>query len=264
MNILLRPFRPLISPRSFYTISARWSPRLGWLTLCLFAVGLVWALRFAPADYQQGESYRIIFIHVPAAWMSLSAFALMAVCGISVLIWKMKVAEVVAAAIAPVGAAFTLLALATGSLWGKPMWGAWWVWDARLTSELVLLFLYLGWMALDRAIENPRTAARACAVLALVGLVDLPIIKYSVEWWTTLHQGSTIKVVGENAIHPSMLWPLLTMVLACHTYVAAIVLQRARVEWMEREQGQSWVAEVLQAGPPAGRAPLGGAEVRAP
>lgn len=242
---MMHGLRGLLSPKTFYQFSVATTPWLGGATLLLFTVGLLWALLVAPPDYQQGESYRIMFIHVPAAWLSLSAYAALAGCGMLVLVWKLKVAEVLAVAIAPVGAGFTAIALCTGSLWGRPMWGTWWVWDARLTSELVLLFLYLGWMALDGAIENRRSAARACAVLALVGLVDLPIIKFSVEWWTTLHQGATIRLTGDSGIHPSMLAPLLVMVAAFHAYFAYVALLRARTEWLDREQTQAWAIEVV-------------------
>ena len=154
----------------------------------------------APTDYQQGDSYRIMFIHVPAAWMSLFIYIVMAGAGAIGLIWRMKLAEIIAISSAPIGASFTFLALVTGSIWGKPMWGTWWVWDARLTSELILLFLYLGVMALNNAIEDKRTAARATAMLAIVGVVNIPIIHYSVEWWNTLHQGPTVTKF-DSAVH---------------------------------------------------------------
>lgn len=208
-------------------------------------VGVVWGLIFAPPDYQQGESYRIIFIHVPSAWMSLFIYAVLASAGAVALIWRLKVAEVVATASAPIGAAFTFLALATGSLWGKPMWGTWWVWDARLTSELVLLFLYLGYIALESAIEDPRTASRAAAILALVGVVDLPIIHYSVEWWSTLHQGPTVSKIGKPAIHWTMLAPLLIMICAFMTYYFSLMLVRARSELLVRERNNPWVREAV-------------------
>lgn len=235
----------LASPKYFYLWSGRWLPRLGWTTVLLTLVGLYWGLVIAPPDYQQGESYRIIFIHVPSAWMSLFIYAVMAGAGAVTLVWHLKLAEVIATASAPIGAAFTFLALATGSLWGKPMWGTWWVWDARLTSELVLLFLYLGYMALEAAIEDRRTASRAAAVLALVGVVDLPIIHYSVEWWNTLHQGPTVTKLDKPSIHWSMLAPLLVMALAFMGYYASLMLVRARCELLERERGSSWVQEVL-------------------
>ncbi len=235
----------LASPKYFYLWSGRWLPWIAWITGLLLAVGLYWGLVVAPPDYQQGESYRIIFIHVPSAWMSLFIYSVMAGAGAVALIWRVKLAEIVGAASAPIGAAFTFLALATGSLWGKPMWGAWWVWDARLTSELVLLFLYFGYMALLSAIEDRRTAARAAAVLALVGVVDLPIIHYSVEWWSTLHQGPTVTKLDKPSIHLSMLWPLLIMAVAFTGYYICLLLMRTRCELLERERGNPWVREVL-------------------
>ena len=239
-------FHRLGSPRDFYRISGRIVPWLGWTCLALIVYGLYAGLVKAPPDYQQGESYRIIFIHVPSAWMSLFVYAVMAVCGAIGLVWRIKLAEVMLAASAPTGAAFTLLALVTGSLWGKPMWGTYWVWDARLTSELILLFLYLGIMGLLAAIEDKRTAARAAAVLALAGVVNIPIIHYSVEWWSTLHQGPTITKLDAPSIHVSMLVPLLVMALAFKLYYATVLLMRARCELLERERSSAWVREVIE------------------
>ncbi|KPK56726.1 MAG: heme ABC transporter permease [Thiotrichales bacterium SG8_50] len=234
----------LASPRYFYDLAGRMIPWFGWSTLVLMIVGLVGGLLFAPADYQQGDSFRIIYIHVPAAWMSMFVYVVMASAGAIGLIWKIKMADVIAWASAPLGASFTFLALATGSLWGKPMWGAWWVWDARLTSELILLFLYLGFIALGSAIEDKRTAANACAVLALVGLVNIPIIHFSVEWWNTLHQGATVTKFDKPSIDTRMLIPLLVMWLGFMTYYATTVLMRARVEVLQRERNNSWVQEL--------------------
>jgi heme exporter protein C len=237
----------LISPKKFYLWAGRWLPWFAWITGLLTVVGLYLSLVVAPPDYQQGDSYRIMFIHVPSAWMSLFIYVVIAGAGAVVLIWRIKMAEVVAAASAPIGAAFTFLALATGSIWGKPMWGTWWVWDARLTSELFLLFLYLGYMALQASIEDPRKASSAAAVLALVGVVDIPIIHYSVEWWSTLHQGPTVTKIGAPSIHLTMLVPLLIMALAFKGYYVCVMLLRARCELLEREKGNTWVAEVLTA-----------------
>ena len=238
----------LVSPKHFYLWSGRWLPWIGGITVLLTLIGLYWGLVVAPPDYQQGNSYRIIFIHVPSAWMSLFIYAVLAGAGAVALIWRVKLAEVLASASAPIGAAFTFLALVTGSLWGKPMWGTWWVWDARLTSELVLLFLYLGYMALESAIEDRRAASRAAAVLALVGVVDLPIIHYSVEWWSTLHKGPTVTKLDKPSINLSMLAPLLTMALAFKGYYLSLLLLRARSELLERERGNPWVREVLVSG----------------
>ncbi len=240
---MLHRFHKYASPKHFYLLARRLAPWLGTIALVLFGVGLYGGLVEAPPDYQQGESYRIIFVHVPSAWMSMFAYVVMAAAGALGLIWRLKVAEAVARASAPLGASFTFLALATGSLWGKPMWGTWWVWDARLTSELILLFLYLGYIALQTAIEDRRTAARAGGVLALVGLVNLPIIHYSVEWWHTLHQGPTVTKLDAPSIAPSMLMPLLIMALAFTCYYATILLLRVRCELLEAERTSTWVQE---------------------
>ena len=192
--------------------------------------GLYMGLFVAPTDYQQGESYRIIFIHVPAAWMSLFIYVVMAVSAAIGMIWQIRLADMIAAASAPIGAWFTFLALVTGSLWGKPMWGAYWVWDARLTSELILLFLYFGYMALQSAIEDQRTADKASGLLAIVGVVNIPIIHYSVEWWNTLHQGATVAKFDKPSMHIDMLIPLLVMAVAAKLFYATIVLVRARNE----------------------------------
>jgi heme exporter protein C len=234
------------SPRYFYEIAGRLIPWFGWACLLLLLVGLYDGLVLAPPDYQQGDSYRIMFIHVPSAWMSLFVYVVMAGAGAIGLIWRIKLAEVVVAASAPIGASFTFLALATGSLWGKPMWGTWWVWDARLTSELLLLFLYLGVIALYGAIEDKRNASRAASVLAVVGVVNIPIIHYSVEWWNTLHQGPTITKLGAPSIDVSMLIPLLLMALAFKLYYVTTLLMRARCEVLERERNSAWIREVVE------------------
>jgi heme exporter protein C len=239
-------FHKLGSPRYFYDFAGRLIPWLGAICVLLLGAGVYLGLFVAPADYQQGESYRIIFIHVPSAWMSMFVYVVMASAGAVVLVWRVKLAEIIASASAPLGASFTFLALATGSLWGKPMWGAWWVWDARLTSELVLLFLYLGFMALEATIEDRRTAARATAILALVGVVNIPIIHYSVYWWNTLHQGATVSKMDAPSIHLSMLIPLLLMAAAFQIYYLAVLLMSARAELLSRERRTRWVAEVVK------------------
>jgi heme exporter protein C len=238
-------FHKMASPPWFYRISGRMIPWIGALCALLLAYGLYGGLVLAPPDYQQGDSFRIIYIHVPAAWMSLFVYVLMAVCGVISLVWRMKMAEVVLIASAPVGAAFTFLALVTGSLWGKPMWGTWWVWDGRLTSELILLFLYLGVIALHNAIEDRQTAAKAVAILAIVGVVNVPIIHYSVEWWATLHQGPTITKLDKPSMHIDMLIPLLVMALAFKVYFVMAMLMRARVELLERERNSKWVKDMV-------------------
>ncbi|MCK5718950.1 MAG: heme ABC transporter permease [Thiomargarita sp.] len=234
------------SPKHFYSLAGKLIPWFGWSCLILMLAGLYYGLFVAPPDYQQGESYRIMFVHVPAAWMSMFIYMVMAVAGGIGLVWRIKLAEVIAASSAPIGASFTFLALVTGALWGKPMWGAWWVWDARLTSELILLFLYLGVIALNSAIEDKRTASRASAVLALVGVVNIPIIHYSVIWWNTLHQGSTITKLAAPSIHISMLIPLLLMAVAFKLYYATVVLIRARNEVLDRERHTMWVQELVK------------------
>ena len=233
------------SPQNFYETSGKLIPWLGWSCAGFLLTGLYYGLFVAPPDYQQGESYRIMFVHVPSAWMSMLVYLVMAFAGAIGLIWRIKLADIVAYCSAPIGAAFTFLALCTGSLWGKPMWGAWWVWDARLTSELILLFLYLGFIALQNAIEDPRNAARAGAVLALVGVVNIPIIHYSVQWWSTLHQGPTVSKLDKPSIHLSMLIPLVLMALAFKLYFATSLLMRARNEVLLREQNSRWVKELV-------------------
>ncbi len=241
-----RFFHRMASPPHFYAFADKLMPWLTVLFVLLVGSGLYGGLFLAPPDYQQGESYRIIYIHVPAAWMSLFIYVLMATCGAIALIWRMKLAEVVLVSSAPIGASFTFIALVTGSLWGKPMWGTWWVWDARLTSELILLFLYLGVISLYGAIEDRRTASRAVAILALVGVVNIPIIHYSVEWWNTLHQGPTVSKMDKPSIHVSMLIPLLLMALAFKVYYVVAMLQAAKLELLKREQNAQWVKKILE------------------
>lgn len=233
------------SPPHFYARAGRWLPWLSALAIAGIAYGLIGGLFFAPVDYQQGEGYRIIFVHVPSAWMSMFIYTSLAVAGAIALIWRMKIAEVYITAAAPIGASFTFLALLTGSLWGKPMWGTYWVWDARLTSELILLFLYLGIIGLYSAIEDKRSAARAASVLALVGVINIPIIHYSVEWWHTLHQGATITKFDKPSMDASMLWPLLSMALGFTFYFGATALVRMRAGILQRERYNRWVAELL-------------------
>lgn len=234
------------SPKHFYDISGKMIPWFAVSALLLGVYGLYMGLFVAPTDYQQGESYRIIFIHVPAAWMSLFIYMVMAIASAIGLIWQIKLADMVAAASAPIGAWFTFLALVTGSLWGKPMWGAYWVWDARLTSELILLFLYFGYMALQSSIEDQRTADKASGLLAIVGVVNIPIIHYSVEWWNTLHQGATVAKFDKPSMHVDMLIPLLVMAIAAKLFYAAVVLVRARNEVLMRERNRQWVRELVE------------------
>ena len=236
------------SPQIFYRISEKLIAWFLYPFIALTLVGLYWALVVAPIDYQQGDSYRIMFIHVPAAWMSMFVYLLMAIAGGIGLIWRIKLAYVVAKVSAPIGAAFTFLALATGAVWGKPMWGTWWAWDARLTSELILLFLYLAYISLHNAFDNPQTAAKASAILAIVGLVNLPIIHYSVQWWNTLHQGASIGVNKVAIQDADMLIALSLMGMAFKFLYGALMLMRARDEVLLTEQNSRWVRAVIMEG----------------
>jgi heme exporter protein C len=235
-----------VSPRHFYDIGGRWLPWLWLVAGVLLSVGTVWGLAFAPADYQQGNSYRIIYIHVPAASLAMGGYMLMAACGLISLVWKVKTAEMVARSVAAIGAWFCFIALFTGAIWGKPTWGTYWVWDARLTSMLILLFLYLGVLGLYSAYENAASAGKAAAILSLVGVVNLPIIKYSVEWWNTLHQGSTFKVTERPSMPPEMYLPLIVMLLGCYAFFAACVVARTRNEILQRERRAQWVKEIVR------------------
>lgn len=240
-------FHKLGSPKWFYEISGRWLPWLAVAAVLLLVVGSVWGLAFAPPERYQGNSYRIIFIHVPAAFLAQSCYLMLAVAGLVSLVWKMKVADIALQQAAPVGAWMTVIALITGAIWGKPTWGSWWVWDARLTSMLILLFLYFGVIALGHAISNRESSAKACAVLAIVGVVNIPIIKYSVEWWTSLHQPASFTIAGKASM-PSEMWlPLLIMVSAFYCFFGVVLLMRMRLEVLRREARSSWVrAEVLR------------------
>ena len=218
------------NPGRFLRLSNAVLPWIAVPAAGLIAVGLYLALFLSPADYQQGDSVRIMYVHVPSAWMAMFIYTVIAAASASSLIWRHPLADLVAKASSPIGASFTFLALITGSLWGKPMWGTWWVWDARLTSVLVLFFLYLGHMALMGAFDNATRGARAAAILALVGFVNVPIIKFSVEWWSTLHQPSSVLRLDGPSIHPSMLWPLLAMGLGFKLYYLALMLVRVKSE----------------------------------
>ena len=231
------------NPARFMRLSGSILPWVAGGTALATAVGLYLALFAAPPDYQQGETVRIMFIHVPSAWMALFSYIAMAAAAACGLIWRHPLADLAAREIAPVGAAFTLLCLVTGSLWGQPMWGTWWVWDARLTSVLVLFFLYLGYLALVHGFDDPTRGARAGAILALVGIVNVPIIKFSVDWWNTLHQPASVVKMSGPAIHPSMLWPLLIMALAFKLYFVTIVLIRLRAAVLERKLRAMQLAE---------------------
>ena len=222
------------NPSNFLRLANALIPWLAALTLLLAAIGLYGAFFTSPADYQQGQTVRIMYIHVPAAWLAMFCYATMAASALGTLVWRHPLADAAQKAAAPLGAAFTFICLVTGSLWGKPMWGTWWVWDARLTSVLVLFLIYLGLIALWRTIEEPAKAAKAAAILTLVGVVNLPIIKFSVDWWNTLHQPASVIRMGGPAIHPSMLWPLLVMALAFTTLFLTLHLMGTRNEILRR------------------------------
>ena len=222
------------NPGRFLRLAGAVQPWLSALAVLITALGLGWGLFVAPADWQQGDAARIMYVHVPAAWMASAAYVALAACSALSLIWRHPLADLAAVEIGPVGAGFTALCLATGSLWGKPMWGAWWVWDARLTSVLILFFLFMGHVVLVRAFDNPVRGYRAGAILALVGVINLPVIKFIVDWWNTLHQPATITLTRPLPIALSMLWPLLIAAVGFTLTFAAIVVARTRAAVMER------------------------------
>jgi heme exporter protein C len=225
----------LANPARFTRFSTTALPWCAWSAAVVLAVGLYWSLAVAPPDYQQGDAVRIMYIHVPAAWMALSVYLMLAVASAVALVWRHPLAEVAAKAAAPIGAAFTFVCLVTGSLWGRPMWGTWWVWDARLTSVLILFFLYLGYIALVNAFDDPSRGGRAGSVLALVGVVNLPIIKFSVDWWNTLHQPASVLRIGGPTIAISMLAPLLVMATGFLLFFLALLMLRMRTVLNERK-----------------------------
>ena len=232
------------SPVNFYRLSGKLIPWFTALAILFTLVGLYISFFVAPTDFQQSEAYRIIFIHVPAAWMSMFIYLVMAFWGAIGLAFNTRMSFMMARALAPTGAMFTFLALWTGAWWGKPMWGAWWVWDARLTSELILFFLYLGYIALTAAIDDPRRADKAGAIVALVGVVNVPIIYFSVKWWNTLHQGASVSMTKAPSMATTMLWGMLIMALAFWMYSIAMALYRVRAIILERERHATWVSEL--------------------
>ncbi|MFO1465175.1 MAG: heme ABC transporter permease [Steroidobacteraceae bacterium] len=240
-------FHKLASPPHVYRLAQSFSPWLYGLAAVFIGYGVIAGLFFAPPDYQQGDAFRIIYVHAPSAWMSLSAYTTMAVAGFVALVWRIKIGHAVAAACAPVGASFTLAALVTGSLWGRPMWGTYWAWDPRLTSELILLFLYFGVISLRQAFEDPSRGDRAAAVLAIVGVVNVPIIHFSVQWWNSLHQGATVAKFGKSSMPPSMLLPLLSVLLGFMLFFGAVLCTRLRAEVLSRERQSNWIKEVSSA-----------------
>ena len=245
MNKLIHWFR-FASPQAFYPLAGRLVP-LFWLLALLFGAAGLWVSFFvAPTDAQQGEGYRIIFLHVPASWMSMIIYLAMAFWAGLGLALNTRLSSMMAQALAPTGALMAALSLATGSLWGKPMWGTWWIWDARLTSELILFFLYVGFIALQAAIDDPRRADKAGAILALVGVVNVPIIYFSVQWWNTLHQGSSVNFTRSPSMARTMLWGMLLMALAFWMYSIAVALMRLRAIVLERERHSGWVKHALE------------------
>ena len=237
----------LASPARFQRIANAVLPWASLLAAGLIGTGIVWGLAFSPPDYQQGDTVRVMYIHVPSAWMAMACYAVMALLSASFLIWKHQLADLAARAASPIGACFTAVALVTGSLWGKPTWGTWWVWDARLTSVLVLFFLYLGHMALLAAFDDRERGGRAAAILACVGAINLPIIKYSVEWWNTLHQGASVFRMDGPTIDNAMLWPLLLTGIGFNALFVVLLLVRIKSELLARR------IEVLQRARAAGR-----------
>ena len=233
------------SPQTFYPLAGKLIPCFWALAAIFGAVGLSIGFLLAPTDAQQGEGYRIIFLHVPASWMSMFIYLVMAFWAAIGLAFHTRLSGMMASALAPTGALFAFLSLWTGALWGKPMWGTWWVWDARLTSELILLFLYIGFIALQAAIDDPRRADRAGAILALVGVVNVPIIYFSVKWWNTLHQGASVSLGKAPSMAAQMLWGMLFCALACWMYSIAIALMRVRNIMLERERHTEWVRALL-------------------
>ena len=220
----------LASPKQFFYLLDKAFPWLGLLFILSFGYGLIGGLVLAPADYLQGDGFRIIYVHAPCAFLSLFIYAVMAAAAFTGIVWRIKIAYLVIRHSAPIGMVFTLLALITGCLWGKPMWGTWWIWDARLTSELILLFMYIGIMLFQSATKFKRSSERTTAVLVLVGFIDIPIIHYSVYWWNTLHQGATLNLFAPSAIDNSMLYPLIAMIIAFLLYYAIVLFLRLRYE----------------------------------
>jgi heme exporter protein C len=247
MKIFTKAFwLQLSSPKTFYPIAGKMIPFFWAAFVVLTLIGLYYSFFVAPTDYQQGESYRILFIHVGTAWMSMFVYVVMCLYAAIGLIWNTRLSHMMAQSLAPTGAMFTFICLWTGALWGKPTWGTYWIWDARLTSELILLFLYLGYMALYSAIDDIQKASKASALLAIVGVINIPIIYFSVKWWNTLHQGASISVTKAPTMADTMLTAMLLMVLAFWAYTIAVALMRVRNTILEREQNNAWVAELRE------------------
>ena len=233
------------SPTTFYPLAGRLAPIFWVVAIVLIGIALYMSFFVAPVDYKQGDGYRIIFIHVPASWMSMFLYLIMAAWSAIGLAFNTRLSFMMSQALAPTGAMFAFVSLWTGAFWGKPMWGTWWVWDARITSELILLFLYLGYMALVGAIDDRRRADRAGAILLLVGVVNIPIIYFSVKWWNTLHQGATVKMNGQTSMDETMLWTMLIMALGFWAYSIAAAMVRVRSIMLEREHDAQWVRDMI-------------------
>jgi len=238
-------FYKLASPPHVYRTATILEPWLLWPALALLLAGAYGGLFVAPPDYLQGEGFRIIYVHVPSAWLSMFTYVLMAVAAAIGLVWRIKLAFCVAAATAPIGAVFTALALFTGAVWGQPMWGTWWTWDPRLTSELILLFLFIGYMLLRQALRETRQADRASAILAVVGVINVPIIHYSVEWWNSIHQGPSVGKLDTPSIAGDMLWPLLVMVAGYQLLFFGLLAIGTRIQVLDREKQSRWVSEIF-------------------
>lgn len=238
-------FHRLGSPQWFYKKTSRWMPWIVLVTTLLLVIGSVWGLAFAPMDSKQGNSYRIIYIHVPSAFLALVGYYVMAIAGAIGLIWRMKLSYMVMKSAAFIGAALTFIALLTGAIWGKPTWGTWWSWDARITSMLLLFFLYLGFIALQEAYQSRQLANKSCAILSLVGMINIPIIYKSVDWWFTLHQPATLKLMGESSIDASMAYPLLIMIGGFYCLYVCLLLHWTRLEVLREEKKTEWVKALL-------------------
>lgn len=236
---------PYANPETSYQLSHRLIPWFAAVSGVLLFIGLIWGLVFAPPDYQQGDSFRIFYIHVPAASLSMGIYLGMAIAALCGFVWQLKLSDAAVAAMAPVGAVFTAIALITGAAWGKPMWGTWWVWDARLTSELILLFLYMGVIALNNAFDDKAVGGKAAGILSIVGVINLPIIKYSVEWWNTLHQGATVSTLGKPAMTGDMFYPFVVCFLGFAFLTAMVICIRFKTEVLSRNTMRPWVKKLV-------------------
>ncbi len=233
------------SPKRCYELSGKLTPWFAFISFCLMSYGVAAGLFWAPTDHQQGDGFRMIYIHVPAAFLSLMIYAIIFIHSVIFMVWHIKLADQIANNSALMGATFTVIALVSGALWGKPMWGTWWIWDARLTSELILLFLYFGYMGLRSAIRDPIRSAKAGAIIAIVGMVDIPIVHFSVEWWATLHQGATLAKLTKPSIANAMLYPLLAMIAAFFFFFVALLSFRVRSALLKREWQSNWAREKI-------------------